>query len=284
MSRASVVIQISDPHFGTEVAPVVAALTQLVHSVEPALVVVSGDITQRARRGQFSRARDFVTQLRAANVLVVPGNHDIPLFNLPARLLDPYANYTRAFGRQLEPDFESERLLVLGVKTTRRLRHKDGEVSVAQVERVALRLRAARPEQLRIVVTHQPLHVIRAQDLANLVHGHEHAARSWAAAGADVLMGGHIHLPYVRPLAEAVPNLSRAVWVVQAGTAVSRRVRDGAPNSINLIRYPLESPGAYLVERWDYSPASARFERIEQHRLSLDRTAVAQTVAPSRTR
>ena len=273
MSSASLVIQISDPHFGTEVAPVVAALTELVHSLEPALVIVSGDITQRARRAQFSAAQQFVAQLRAANVLVVPGNHDIPLLNVAARFLDPYANFARAFGRQLEPEFESERLLVLGVKTTRRVRHKDGEVSAEQVERVARRLRAARPEQLRIVVTHQPLHVIRARDLANLVHGHEHAARSWAEAGADVLMGGHIHLPYVRPLADGMANLERAVWVVQAGTAVSRRVRDGAPNSINLLRYPLESPRAYHVERWDYSAASGRFERVEQHRLTLDRTA-----------
>jgi 3',5'-cyclic AMP phosphodiesterase CpdA len=273
MSRERLVIQISDPHFGTEVGPVVKALTELVHSLAPALLIVSGDITQRARRAQFSAAQQFVAQLRAEHVLVVPGNHDIPLFNLAARFLHPYGNFARAFGQELEPEFESEWLMVLGVKTTRTTRHKDGEVSPEQIERVARRLRAARPEQLRIVVTHQPLHVIRDRDLTNLLHGHERAARCWAEAGADVLMGGHIHLPYVRPLSERLADLERAVWVVQAGTAVSRRVRAGAPNSINLLRYPLDHAGAYHVERWDYAAASGRFERVEQHRLTLDRNS-----------
>jgi predicted MPP superfamily phosphohydrolase len=233
--------------------------------------VLSGDITQRARRSQFAAARRFVSQLSAAHVVAIPGNHDIPLFNPIARLCYPYANYARAFGEQLEPEYESDRLLVLCVKTTRRLRHKDGEISDQQIERVSRRLRSAKPDQLRIVVTHQPVHVIRTKDLANLLHGHETAVRCWSQAGVDIMMGGHIHLPYVRPLAERFTDLARSVWAVQAGTAVSHRIRDGVPNSVNVVRYPMDSAGIYYVERWDYAAPTRSFEQVESHRLEIDR-------------
>lgn len=135
--------QISDPHFGTERPDVVEALVRLMHEHAPTVVVLSGDITQRARRRQFRAARTFVDRLGAAVALAIPGNHDIPLFNLPARLLAPYANYCRAFGKDLEPYFESKELLVLALNATRWYRHKDGEVSREQIERVAQRLQQA---------------------------------------------------------------------------------------------------------------------------------------------
>jgi hypothetical protein len=178
----------------------------------------------------------------------------------------------RIFGEQLEPDYESERWLVLGVNTTRWFRRKHGEVSPEQVARVAQRLRAARPEQLRIVVTHQPLQVERAIDFNNVVRGHVHAALAWNAAGADIFMGGHIHMPYIRRLGEDVPDLPRQTWVVQAGTAVSKRIREGVANSVNMIRYDQEC----VVERWDYSAEARSFCRVNSERLPLSRSAERQ--------
>jgi 3',5'-cyclic AMP phosphodiesterase CpdA len=274
----SLIVQVSDTHFGTEVEPVLVALRNLVELEQPVLVIVSGDITQRARRSQFRAARSFIDQLTAGRVLVVPGNHDIPLFNLFARLFHPYANYASAFGSELEPEYESERLLVLGLKTTRRRRHKDGEVSEEQIERVAERLRRAKPDQLRIVVTHQPVHVIRERDVANLLHNSERAVRRWSEAGVDLCVGGHIHLPYVRSLNERFSDLPRAVWAVQAGTAVSRRIREGVPNSINVIRYPVSTPNTCQVERWDFAAETQTFRPVELHHLHLDRAADSRTV------
>ena len=267
----SVVLQISDPHFGTEQAPVAAALLEFARAQKPALAILSGDITQRARRHEFRAAVDFVRALEVPRCLAVPGNHDIPLFNLAARIFSPYAAYQRAFGADLEPEHESQALLVLCVNTTRPRRHTDGEVSPEQVERVAARLRGASPEQLRVVVTHQPVHVIRGGDLHNLLHGHERAVRAWAAAGADVILGGHIHLPYVRPLTDAFAHLPRRVWAVQAGTAVSRRVRRGVPNSVNLLRHAQPSAGLCRVERWDYDAERRVFAPVEAQNLPLDR-------------
>jgi 3',5'-cyclic AMP phosphodiesterase CpdA len=225
----SVLLQISDPHFGTEQPPVVEALVALARQQRPDLVVLSGDITQRARAGQFRAARAFVDRLGNAPLLAVPGNHDLPLFNLPARLLWPYGGYCQAFGNELEPVHSSDEWLVLGVNTTRPHRHDRGEVSARQIERVADLLMHATPRQLRVVVVHQPIDVIRPEDLTNRLIGHTAAQECWAAAGADLVMGGHIHLPYVMPL----QGLLRPLWAVQAGTAVSWRVRAGAPNSVN---------------------------------------------------
>ena len=98
----SVLLQISDTHFGTEQPPVVAALLALARQQAPELVVLSGDITQRARPAQFKAAWIFTEQL-AAPLLAIPGNHDIPLFDLWARLRHPYARHCAAFGADLEP-------------------------------------------------------------------------------------------------------------------------------------------------------------------------------------
>lgn len=268
----TVLLHLSDTHFGTEQPEVVEALVRLAVRLRPQLVVLSGDITQRARAAQFRAARRFVDRLDAPATLAIPGNHDIPLFNLAARLWAPYANYRRAFGTRLEPVHDADGLLVVCVNTTRAHRHKDGEVDAMQVRRVAERLRRARPEQLRIVVTHQPVHVTRPEDASNLLHGREDALRAWAEAGADLVLGGHIHLPYVQSLAGTLPGVSRAPWCVQAGTAVSRRVRDGVPNSVNVIRHdPQAWPRECLVERWDHRSTSGRFELFEATRIALVR-------------
>ena len=152
----SVLLQISDPHFGTEQPAVVEALVALARQLQPDLLVLSGDITQRARPAQFQAARTFIGRL-GAPVLAVPGNHDIPLFNLWARLRHPYAGQMAAFGPDLEPVHASADMLVLCVNTTRAWRHKNGQVSARQIDRVSHALASAMPAQLRVVVVHNPL-------------------------------------------------------------------------------------------------------------------------------
>jgi 3',5'-cyclic AMP phosphodiesterase CpdA len=266
----STLIQISDPHFGTEQPPVVAALLALVKKVQPFAAVLSGDITQRARRTQFAAAKLFVDRLGVPHCLVIPGNHDIPLFNFVARVFFPYAGFERAFGSVLEPQLESAAFKLVCLNTTRPSRHKDGEISDEQIERVARQLREANGSQLRIVVTHQPVHVLRASEVHNRVHGYHEAVQAWAEAGADIIMGGHIHLPYVASLDEHFPELSRRCWAVQAGTAVSHRVRANHPNSVNLVHYSAGS-GQCSVERWDYEATSASFRCVDTQELLLER-------------
>jgi predicted MPP superfamily phosphohydrolase len=141
----SVLLQISDTHFGTEQPQVVEALVALAAQQRPEVVVLSGDVTQRARPPPFRAAKVFVDRL-GAPVLTIPGNHDIALFDLWARLTRPYARYAKVFGAHLEPVHSSPDLLVVGVNTTRKWRHKNGELSKAQIDRVAKLLTAASPQ------------------------------------------------------------------------------------------------------------------------------------------
>ena len=265
------ILQVSDPHFGTEQAPVVEALLDLAASQRPDVLLLSGDITQRARRAQFQAARAFVERVSAPSTLAIPGNHDIPLFNVLARLFTPYGGYQRAFGPDLEPELDAQDLLVTCVNTTRPRRHKDGEVSAAQVERVAARLRRAQRSQLRVVVVHQPVMAARSDDARNLLQGREDAVRAWVGAGADIVMGGHIHWPYACSLRLGFRDLPRDAWVVQAGTAVSSRTRDGAPNSVNVLRCEGSATSRRCrIERWDYAGAGRTFEHVESHEVEFD--------------
>lgn len=275
----SVLLHLSDTHFGTERAQVIGALLALAARERPELAVLSGDITQRARPAQFRAAKAFVDRL-GAPALAVPGNHDIALFDLWARAVQPYARYASAFGTELEPVHASQDLLVVGVNTTRAWRHKEGEVSPQQIDRVTALLRKARPRQLRVVVVHHPAAACRPQDRRHLLRGHHAALRAWSAAGADLVLGGHIHLPYTL----APPGLARRLWVVQAGTAVSARTRPGFPNSVNIVRWdggagrrgagpPGEEPGRgdCVIERWDYAADAQAFVRAALARLAPER-------------
>ncbi|RZL66073.1 MAG: metallophosphoesterase [Variovorax sp.] len=275
-------LQISDPHFGTEQPPVVEALARFVEAQRPELLVLSGDITQRATRAQFNAARRFVDRLAIPHRLVIPGNHDVPLYAFWMRLFAPYARHRAAFGDALEPTIETAGWAVIGVNTTRWYRHTDGEVSAEQIEQVAQQLQrsAGDASKLRIVVVHQPVAVTREKDAHDLLRGREAAVRRWAEAGADLVLGGHIHLPFVLPLQSVDGTLPRALWCVQAGTALSSRVRAGQANSVNLIRRDAPSQGRQCtVERWDFARSSGEFECAEIHTLALSAEAAR---APAR--
>lgn len=276
----TVLLHLSDTHFGTEQPLVLEALATLAAQQQPDVVVLSGDITQRAKPKQFETAKAFMDRLGGPAV-VIPGNHDIALFDLWARLTRPYGRFTHAFGPDLEPVYNALDCLVVGVNTTRARRHKHGEVSASQIARVARLLTAATPQQLRVVVVHQPAAVPFADEQNNLLRGHATATRVWAEAGADLVLGGHIHLPFTM----AVEGLARRLWVVQAGTAVSTRTRPGVPNSVNLLRWGdaahvLANPtlgastsgGCCLIERWDFCSDQKVFARTAISVVQPERT------------
>ncbi len=273
----TVLLQISDTHFGTERPPVVEALARLTERQRPDVLVLSGDITQRATRPQFSAARRFIDRLAVPRFVAIPGNHDISLFNPFARLLWPYANYRRSFGAELESEIDLPDLLLLALNTTRRWRHVDGELSRRQIDRVAQRLAKAAPRQLRIVVTHQPVAVSRTEDEHNLLHGHDLAIRRWADAGADLILGGHIHLPFVKALHQSHSGLGRQMWAVQAGTALSSRIRHKTENSVNLIRtITVDDADAQAtqrhsgqLERWDFQPELGEFKAVSRQLMQF---------------
>lgn len=267
-----VLLHLSDLHFGTEQPAVRDALCRLTQRLEPDIALLTGDVTQRARPVQFRAAAEFIRNLGVATVLAVPGNHDIPLFNVWARLIAPYRGYCARFGADREPCYNGAAVFITCVDTTRWYRHKNGEISKAQIERVAEGLQRCAHDQLRIVAMHHPVLAIRMKDEANLVRRRTEALLTWAEAGADLILGGHIHLPYVRALHEGSREVSRKTWTVQAGTGVSTRIRDGIPNSINILRAaPSHRPRRCTVERWDYAADVDEFQKVEVTVLYLDR-------------
>jgi 3',5'-cyclic AMP phosphodiesterase CpdA len=228
---------ISDLHFGTEDAAMADRLVEELHTLAPRLVIVSGDLTQRARRAQFRAARAYLDRLPAH--MVVPGNHDIPLYDIGRRVLSPMGRYRSMISDELDPFHLEDDLAVLGLNTSRPKRWKEGSISARQVRLITERFTQAAPNVHRVLFTHHPF--IPPPELPRMlvVHGQRAALPAIRAARVEVLLAGHLHLGYAG-MVEGGPGLVS----VQAGTAISRR-RRGQPNAYNVIRL---SNGAVEVD------------------------------------
>lgn len=299
-------VHLSDLHFGTEQAEVCDALRELIAQQKPRGLVISGDVTQRAKAHEFQAASDYLTSVALGlHVLVVPGNHDIPLFRVWERATGPYRMFRRTFG--VVDSVRSEDVghfrFVL-VNTTRWFRHKQGTLSRTQVSRVERAIGEAPVDKLRAVVLHHPLPAFDdagARFRGDFVHFRDsaEAMRRWAQAGLDLVFCGHTHHPRVLRLTE-VPRpqgLSANVigqdqqagsearvdsvsvpstpWLIQAGTSLSHRQRS-EPNSLYILsarsRSDASSPERarplLMIERWDFLGNTQKFERISQRLLN----------------
>ena len=233
-----VVAHLSDLHFGRVERATLEPLRRRVIELAPDLVVISGDLTQRARPQQFGEARAFLDSLPGPQI-VVPGNHDVPLYNVLARFLRPLAGYRRAIGADLEPSYVDDEIAVLGINTARSFVFKGGRVSEAQLARVEQKLCRVREEVVKILVTHHPFMAL------------ERLAR----CGVDVFVAGHLHTAGIGDAAHRVAGMS--ALLVQAGTATSSRTRE-EPNSFNLLRISRRRVEVrqYALRRGAFVPAA----------------------------
>jgi 3',5'-cyclic AMP phosphodiesterase CpdA len=238
---------LSDLHFGRVDKALLAPLARAVRAAEPHLVVVSGDLTQRARSAEFRDARRFLDTL-GAPLLVVPGNHDVPLYNLFQRFFQPLDKYRRYVARDVEPAFIDEELAVVGVNTARSATFKGGRINAAQIARVRTRLATLGRDVTRVVVTHHPFDLPPGHGTRAIVGRARLAMQAFAACGADILLAGHLHASHA---GDTAARYDVSALFVQAGTATSVRGR-GEANSFNVLR--IDAPRV-RIERFAWNGA-----------------------------
>ncbi|MEN3276338.1 MAG: hypothetical protein V7631_2128 [Massilia sp.] len=250
-------IHLSDLHFGRVDQALLGPLHDLVHSIAPDVVVVSGDLTQRAKVEQFEEARAFLDTLPGPQI-VVPGNHDISLYNVFRRFVKPLARFKRYITDDLGPVYVDEEIAVVGVNTARSLTIKDGRVNREQVAGIRTQLAGLDPKITRIVVTHHPFDLPDSFEERDLINRAPMAMEVFAECGVDVLLAGHMHVSHAASTASRYQIDAYAALVVQAGTATSTRGR-GEVNSFNLLRVEHER---VEIDRYGWDALSNTFRVV----------------------
>jgi 3',5'-cyclic AMP phosphodiesterase CpdA len=250
------IAHLSDVHFGRHDDQVVAAVDAFLAERRPDLVVISGDFTQRARVEQYKMACAWLDRLQKTGLatLAVPGNHDVPLYDVVRRFARPLNRYKKYIDDDLCPWFETAELAVLGINTARSLTIKDGSISREQIAMIRDRFSAVPEEKTKILVTHHPLFAMPIGDegeLSKVVNRDEDALEAVAEAGVDMLLAGHFHRTFANSARDMVETAGAAL-VIQAGTATSTRLRGDELQSFNWLDLAKDRV-ELQVQRWDGS-------------------------------
>jgi 3',5'-cyclic AMP phosphodiesterase CpdA len=271
-------VHLSDLHFGRVDGQLLAPLRERVASIAPHLVVVSGDLTQRAREEQFEQAARFLSTL-AHPQLVVPGNHDVPLHNLYKRFVDPFKNYRRYVGDDLEPFYVDDEIAVAGVNTARSLTWKNGRINEGQLRLLKSRFDRLGTRVTKVVVTHHPFDLLRDEERSEVVGRARMALEVFAACGVDFLLSGHMHVTQAGSTARHYRFGDYAALSIHAGTTTSTRGR-GEANSFNALH--IDGDGLRLESyAWNATmhefrlSASTRFSRQGRRWLEVGATGAA---------
>jgi len=248
------IVHLSDLHFGRVDHALVDPLIRAVWEIRPDLVAISGDLTQRARTAQFIEARRFLDALPKPQI-VVPGNHDVPLYNPVARFLQPLVKYRRYISENVEPFYADEQIAVVGVNTARSLTIKNGRINQRQLGCIRERLCNYPDAVTKIVVTHHPFDLPEGYREGSLVGRARIAMEILASCDVDIFLAGHLHVSHSGHTGERYRIAGYKALVISAGTALSVRRRK-EDNAFNVLR--IEHPKVSL-ERYAWRSENVRF-------------------------
>ena len=277
-----IIAHISDPHFGRELPEVAKGLLDELNggtATKPSLVAISGDLTQRARPEQFRDARAFLDALTAP-YLVVPGNHDIPMYDVFRRFLSPLSRFEKYISKDMTPFYEDDEMVVCGMNTAHSLTVKDGIVRGDQLATVCERF-AQHPKAWKLLVAHHPFVVPNQIPESYLVAGAPEALPKLEAVRVDMILTGHLHVSYARSAdAAGYRNEEHSLLGVNAGTCISNRHR-GEPNSYN--RLEINGDTVTITNRqWNGTQFVDGPEKAYRHGRGADRLVkVAEVTAPA---
>lgn len=258
------IAHISDIHFGRIAHPgIVDALVSDINAAGVDLVVVSGDLTQRAFGHQFRAARQMLNRFDAPH-LVVPGNHDVyPWWRPFSRLLDPLRRYRRIIEPDLAPSWQNGDVAVRGINSAFGWTVQGGRITGRELSQIQNGFDGAPGGALKVLVVHHHLAELVALAGHDIARDAEQAFDTARRAGVDLILCGHLHIAHIAPVGK---HPGDGIIVATAGTCTSNRGRGSnkAVNHYNLIDV---EAGALRIEERVYQPSDSRFVPIGEHRF-----------------
>jgi 3',5'-cyclic AMP phosphodiesterase CpdA len=242
---------------------VAEGVLRLIEARQPEVVVLSGDLTQRAKPEQFRQARAFVDRMPVP-VVVVPGNHDVPLYRVWERVFSPYGAYRRHFADELEPVYQGESLAIVGLNTAHGWTLKDGRLSLHRLRQLEHQLSRLPEDSFKVVVAHH--HLIPPPTFGTqkvLTNAYE-AIEILSAAGVDLVLSGHLHQAYVGSSEEFYPRGRHPVVILHSGTTTSSRGR-GVEKERNTCNWVEVGPRCLQVSHLRWHGETAAFAEHSRH-------------------
>jgi 3',5'-cyclic AMP phosphodiesterase CpdA len=275
-----VIAHISDLHFGYNDPLPAKELKECLLKINPDVLVVSGDLVEHATDVEFQAARDFLDVLPGPQI-IVPGNHDLPFYNLWRRFTEGLEKYRRFITEDLQPAFIDDELAIVGADSAHLYPVKGGKITDSQLDDLVKLFSSFSTGLIRVLVTHHPFDLPEPSN-PHLLIGHSRRAVTRLAPVVDILLAGHVHVSSTGSTSTRYKLEGHAMAFVQAGTAISDRNK-GESNSFNLIRTgPAESGEKQIVvDVYSWTKDKRRFEckHSTQYRLGEEGWAEFRSAA-----